>query len=81
MRAGHRLSFVTNADRVRAKVLLKERGDEALIQPADRQHTHNPATELTNNDLTDSGAQPPTSLANRRRQALQEPAIARRVQM
>ena len=38
--------------------MLKERGDEVLIQPAD-QHTHNPATELTNNDLTDNDAQPP----------------------
>ena len=28
MRAGHRLSFATNADRVCAEVLLKERGDE-----------------------------------------------------
>src|SRR5829696_5199641 len=54
-----------------------ERDDEVLIQPADPQHTHNPATELTNNDLTDNGAQPPNSLANRRSQAPQEPAIAR----
>ena len=80
MRAGHRLSFATNADRVRAEIMLKARDDEVLIQPADRQHTHNPATELTNNDLTDNGAQPPNSLANRRRQALHEPAIARCVQ-
>jgi hypothetical protein len=27
------------------------------------QHAHHPATELTNNELTDNGAQPPNSLA------------------
>jgi hypothetical protein len=61
MRAGSPLSFVTNANRLCAEIMLKERGDEVLIQPTDRQHTHNPATELTNSDLTDNGAQPPNS--------------------
>jgi hypothetical protein len=37
------------------EIMLEPRDDKVLIQSADRQHTHNPATELTDNELTDNG--------------------------